>query len=91
MKITNLQLDALYELSRRIPGNGAVITSHWTTGAGRWTRRRAIPPFCKRIERWQSFMFPKRIRQTFNAHPQCQAVIAIVDMRNANKALKNRV
>ena len=90
MKISRPQLDALYDLSRRIPGNGAVMTSEWTTGMGRWTRRREVPPFCARVERWQALNFPKRIRQTFKAHPRCQTVVAIIDMRNANKALKNR-
>jgi len=90
MKITKPQIEALYELKIRAPGNGAVVTSEWTTGRGRWIRRRAVPPFCKRIERSQAANYPKRIRQTFYNRPQCQAIIAIVDMRNANKTLRNR-
>jgi hypothetical protein len=87
MKVTKTQLSMISELKQR---GGAVISSRWTTGHGRFTSLRAIPPFCKRIERWAGWFpkYPKRIRDVFKRHPRCKAVIAIVDMRSVNKLLK---
>ena len=82
---TKTQRRALRELMR---AGGAVITSDWTTGAGVHTKRRALPPFCKRLMRWQSKAYPLRIQRVFNKHPRCTAVIAIVDMRAANRTLQ---
>ena len=84
MNPTRRQLEALAELKNR---GGAVITSEWTTGRGRFTTPRSIPPFCRRIENWASFYQAARIRKVFRLHPRCRAVVAIVDMRRANRAL----
>ena len=87
MKINKVQLAMLSELKEL---GGAVISSQWTTGHGRFTSRRAVPPFCKRIERRASWFpnYPKRIRDVFKDHPRCESVIAIVDMRSANRVLR---
>ena len=84
MNPTKKQLEALAELKKR---GGAVITSEWTTGRGRFTTPRSIPPFCRRIENWAAFYQVARIRKVFRLHPRCSAVVAIVDMRRANRAL----
>jgi len=84
MNPTKKQLEALAELKNR---GGAVITSEWTTGRGRFTTPRSIPPFCRRIENWAAFYQVARIRRVFRRHPRCRAVVAIVDMRSANRAL----
>jgi len=81
---TRRQLEALAELKNR---GGAVITSEWATGRGRFTTPRSIPPFCRRIENWAAFYQVARIRKVFRLHPRCSAVVAIVDMRRANRAL----
>ena len=85
MKITKSQIKALAELKRI---GGAVMTSEWTTGSGRYTSLRSIPPFCHRIERWGAWRQPERINKVFRKHPRCQAVIAITDMLGANKILR---
>ena len=72
-----------YALKNLIDRGGAVMTSDWTTGAGRHTRARAIPPFCKRIFRSEAARYPARIKRVFAQHPRCQAVVAITDMRTA--------
>ena len=82
---TKTQRAALRDLMQ---AGGAVITSEWTTGAGKRTTRRTIPPFCQRIKRWQSKAYPVRIQRLFEKHPRCEAVIAIVDMRAARRTLK---
>jgi hypothetical protein len=83
-KLTKPQLAALSILERW----GPVLTSQWTTGSGRWTRSRVIPPYCQKIYRDEAAKYPARIRKTFTDSPRCQAVIAIVNMRAAKKALK---
>jgi hypothetical protein len=58
VKINKTQKAALWQIHRC---GGAVMTSHWTNGIGRYTRSRAVPPFCKRIERYRAEDYPKRI------------------------------
>ena len=81
------QVDALEYL--HILG-GAVMSSDWTTGAGRHTKARTVPPFCERITRAQlrGGKLPKRITAIFAQHPRCQSVIAITDMRTARRYLR---
>ena len=67
---------------------GAVITSEWTNGTGRYTTRRALPPFCKSIPRYLAAHYPARIQKVFRAHPRCHAVIAVTNMRAANRVLR---
>ena len=91
--ITRVQTNALKELRDR---GGAVITSEWVNGHGYYITRRAVPPFSARIDRsamWRGLglrrsPLPHRIRRVFDAHSRCEAVIAITDMRGANKALR---
>lgn len=86
--MTRVQADALEELRER---GGAVITSEWVNGHGNYITRRAVPLFSDRIDRAAAMRLgtklPRRIRRVFDAHPRCEAVIAITDMRGANKAL----
>jgi hypothetical protein len=83
------QLNALREL---MDAGGAVIGSQWTTGSGKNTSRRTIPPFCSRIPRqehyWIAYNRPERIKKVFCKHPRCEYLIAVTDMRKARKALK---
>ena len=83
-KLTKPQLESLAEIHRR---GGAVLTSEWTNGSGRYITARAIPPFCERIERLYLDLQPKRIQKIFANRPRCKAVIAITNMRAANRAL----
>ena len=87
MKITKPQLESLAYLKQC---GGAVLTSEWVNGSGRYTTKRAIPPCCKRVERWAAWFpeYPERIKRMFKLHPRCKAVIAITDMRTANRLLK---
>ena len=83
------RLDSLWDLYKL---GGAVMTSEWTTGNySRHISRRAVPAFSRRIERYSDLpraKLPRRITKVFEAHPRCQAVIAITDMRAAKRALK---
>ena len=84
-KPTKTQLQSLAELKRL---GGAVMTSEWTNGRGRFTSKRAVPPFCDELSRWSYDRLPKRIRRIFDQHPRCQYVVCITDMRGANRALR---
>jgi hypothetical protein len=85
MKITTQQLANLLALFER---GGCAITSEWVNGDGRYTTRKAIPPFCERIERTAlTEGHPERIRRMFRKR-KCRAVIAITRMRAAKKVLE---
>ena len=84
MRITKPQMDNLAIIHRY---GGAVLTSQWTNGSGRYITRKAVPPFCERVERYNAENFPKRIQRLFKIHPKCKAVIPITNMRAANRAL----
>jgi len=84
-KITKPQLAALADLKSR---GGCVMASDWINGSGRYITAKTIPPFCKRIERYMGGPnLPARINRIFREHPRCHSVVAIIDMRSANKAL----
>jgi len=91
MSIPKTTYDQRYALKDLMDRGGAVMTSEWTTGAGRHTRSRAIPPFCERIVREESALYPSRIKRVFAQHPRCRAVVAITDMRTARRAVKFRI
>ena len=84
-KIAKNQAKALAEIKDR---GGAVMSSDWTYGNGRFTTRRNIPPCCEMINRWAYGHLPKRIQKVFDKHPRCHYVVAITDMRSANRAIK---
>lgn len=50
-KINRSQLKALREFSEKADKYGALPVDEWTSGKGRFTKPRALPPFCKRFER----------------------------------------
>ena len=85
--MTHNQKHALRQLMHR-----PYLTSEWTNGAGKHTTRRAIPPYAERIERWEleTRALPKRITSVFARHPRAQAIVAIINMRAARKALQDQ-
>jgi hypothetical protein len=87
MSIPKTTSDQRYALRQLMVRGGAVMTSEWTTGAGQHTRARTIPPFCAKIYRANANIYPKRIKRVFAKHPRCQAVVAITDMRTANRVI----
>ncbi len=86
MKPNKRQLEAIAQLKSY---GGAVITSQWTNGSGRYTTCRAVPPYCERVPRWAAYFQPERIKRVFRKHPKCEAVIAITNMRAVNKLLRD--
>ena len=83
--MTRKERNGLRDLAAR---GGAVMTSEWTTGHSHRTRAREIPPHSEKVSAYGSRRMPKRIRRVFDAHPRCQFVIAITNMRAANRELR---
>jgi uracil phosphoribosyltransferase len=83
--MTRKERNGLRDLAAR---GGVVMSSEWTTGHSHRTRARDIPPYCEKISAYSASRMPKRIRRVFDAHPRCQFVIAIIDMRSANRELR---
>ena len=83
--MNKIQRESLFQIYKQ---GGVVIASEWTNGSGRFVTKRAIPPHCERIERKDAHKHPKRISSIFDARPKIQAVVAIVNMRAANKEFR---
>lgn len=49
-KINRRQLGALCEFRERADEAGRVGLGDWTSGRGRFTKPRALPPFVRRVE-----------------------------------------
>lgn len=79
-------------LKQVMENGGAVMVSAWTSGAGRHTKRRPTPPFCAELAIDEAAKLPgtagKAARKILKNYPLTQRVIACVDVRNANKALR---
>lgn len=72
---TRPQIEALCQIHE---SGDVVKASEWTTGSGRYTASRAIPPGAKRFER--AFWDPKPLHVTvfFNTNPRVKAVVAVI-------------
>ena len=58
---------------------GAVLASYWTTGSGRYTKRRAIPPGA--AEYWRGdTMAPEAAKRLLLSHGRAKSVIALYDL-----------
>jgi hypothetical protein len=85
----------LQSLSDLLDMGGQVITSQWTTGVGRYIKRRTLPIGCRRIERAEfrraelGFIgMPHRMRNLFFKYPRAQAIIAVEDLRASKRLVK---
>jgi hypothetical protein len=64
---------------------GAILSSDWTTGHGRYISLRAIPPHCQALPVSESVKLPgetgKNARKLFKAHPRVQKIICVTNRR----------
>ena len=61
---------------------GAAITSHWTTGSGRHTKKRSVPDGAtKFMSRYIDHKDPPWVLRKFREHPKAQTIIAFTDKR----------
>lgn len=69
MKFTKTHEKQLLEFMKLMDHNGCVPVTEWTSGSGRYTKPRALPPFVKRYEReHMSPYVPKHGTQDFGAY-----------------------
>lgn len=69
MKFTKTQEKQLREFMKLMDHDGCVPVTEWTSGSGRYTKPRALPPFVKRYEREHiSPNVPKYGTQDFAAY-----------------------
>ena len=73
---------------------GVVPSSEWTTGSGRWTSRRAVPPCCERLDMQKACCLPgevgARARRLHRIRPGLRFVVAITNLRGARRALRQQ-
>lgn len=90
-KLTASDITRINEFVSIADPNGIMYLSGWTTGKGRYTQARQLPPFCCRIDRvyLESYLRGKRrdrrkftdhdraVRDWFDANPRCKACLVI--------------
>ena len=88
-KITITQRRMLAQL---MAGHGLRASSDWTTGLGRHTKRKAIPPFCESLPIEDAMALPglsgRQARALQLRRPLVQRVVIVTDRRKANQLLK---
>lgn len=86
-KLTKPQRERLQEIMSM---GGACQASSWTTGSGRFTKRRTSPPLSAE---WQHSDLlsqkpvPRHVRAVFRKYPRTQIVLGVVSLAKARKAL----
>ena len=69
--------------------HGCAAVSDWTNGSGRYTTRKATPPFCSEMPISDAMALPglsgKQARAMHKARPRVKCIIIVTDRRNANK------
>ena len=82
----------LKQLQKLIKMGGIVKVSEWTYSFGKYSKRKKTPPFCAEIAAWDVISYPnnhtKLIKKYIDDNPRVKYVIAVVDVRAANKAIK---
>ena len=85
----NTHKNALEILKR----GGAVAASQWTTGSGRWIRRRPTPQFCREIRAKDVETLegePRQaVTQLLNRAPRTMKLIVLTDRDGLETVLKH--
>ena len=71
---------------------GCVMSSEWVNGCGRYRTRRAVPVFAEWKTLDRACDLPgfagKAARKVRRAHPRCQSVIVVTDIRAARRVMR---
>jgi len=74
---------------------GCVMSSEWTNGCGKFRTKRAVPVYSEDMFLSQACELPgaaglaaRRLRR---AHPRCQSVIIVTDIRAARRVMRQQV
>lgn len=69
---------------------GVVKVSDWTTGSGRHTKRRNIPPYCKEYS-WMDYKAaPEHVKNYLDENPRVIKVVAVENLDVVQEILENR-
>lgn len=75
-KITTTQAASIRQVLRQ----GAIATSEWTNGSGRYVAKRAIPPFCALIH---VHGVSPAADALFAARPRVRSALVVIDRDSA--------
>jgi len=83
------QIENLNEIVSR---GGAILSSHWTSGSGRYITRRVLPPLCEEVpvsemNRLKGIV-AKTAKRLLKDYPRARKLIVCTNIRAANKAIK---
>jgi hypothetical protein len=100
-KITLAQARHLSEI---LSAGGVVAASDWTSGKGKYTTCRAVPPFCQKLimselrdckALWSDNGAAKlrgevarAFKRLLRLRPRLQYIVAVTDLRGARRAVK---
>jgi len=74
----------------QVKAAGGIPVSEWTSGMGRYTKRKAIPPHCAAVYADTLSAFPKRVHGLKAQRPRVREWVIVADMRAANALLKEK-
>ncbi len=74
---------------------GCVMSSEWVNGCGKFRTKRAVPVFSADLSLERACELPgaagQAARKVRKAHPRCQSVIIVTDIRAARRVMRQQV
>ncbi len=74
---------------------GCVMSSEWVNGCGNFRTKRAVPVFSEDLSLERACELPgaagQAARKVRKAHPRCQSVIIVTDIRAARRVMRQQV
>ncbi len=82
-------------LQMLVNSGGCVMSSEWVNGGGKFRTKRAVPVFAQRLALWRACELPgaagQAARKLRRAHPRCETVVIVTDIRAARRLLRQQV
>ncbi len=82
-------------LEMLVNSGGCVMSSEWVNGGGKFRTKRAVPVFSQRLALWRACELPgaagQAARKVRKAHPRCETVVIVTDIRAARRLLAQQV
>ena len=78
-----------------VNSGGCVMSSEWVNGCGNFRTKRAVPVFSERLDLARACELPgaagQAARKLRRAHPRCETVVIVTDIRAARRLLRQQV
>lgn len=82
-------------LEMLVNSGGCVMSSEWTNGCGKFRTKRAVPVYSERLDLAPACELPgaagQAARKLRKAHPRCETVVIVTDIRAARRLLRQQV